>query len=131
MDNLGPFSDIYITSIKDKVNQTEMSSTDNQVWLLTRHNLIFEEIMLMIGHSSLESLDSCRQVCRTWNDKIMDKIWERPTKRWGSIIQRRIERSWGGYRDFPSNEKISKAKLLGKQTQNQNDNYRYIFNFSN
>ncbi len=90
--------------------------TADQVWLLSGHDLIFEKIMLMVGHSSLDSLDRCRQVCRSWNYMIMDKIWERPTKRRGAIIQRRIERSWpeADSWDFPSNEKISKAKLLGK-----------------
>ena len=47
----------------------------------------------------------------------MNLIWENPTKKWGTIIQRRIERSWENL--FPSGEKISHAKYLGK-TQNQN-----------
>ena len=75
---------------------------------------IFEEIMLMIAHGSLEDLDNCRLVCRTWNEMIMNKIWENPTKKWGPIIQRRIERSWNIQNYFPSDEKISKAKFLGK-----------------
>ena len=97
-----------------------MTSTDKQLWHLLGHDLIFEKIMLLIGHSSLEDLDRCRLVCKTWNDKIIMKIWKNPTKRWGAIIQRRIERSWDGvqpwrYREiFPSNAKISEAKLLGK-----------------
>ena len=73
--------------------------------------------MLMIGHSSLESLDRCRLVCRTWNAMIMNKIWENPTKKWGIIIQRRIERSWGIQKRiyYPSDKQISHAKFLGKQ----------------
>ena len=92
-----------------------MASPDDQVWLMCGHDLIFDKIMLLIGHSSLEDLDRCRQVCKTWNDRIIMKIWENPTKRWGTIIQRRIERSWAEEGDsLPSHEKISKAKLLGK-----------------
>ena len=79
---------------------------------MIRHPGIFEKIMLMVGQDSFESLDICRQVCRTWNTIIMNKIWENPTKQWGTIIQGRIVRSWGTL--FPSDEKISKAKLLGR-----------------
>ena len=70
--------------------------------------------MLSIAHGSLEDLDNCRLVCRTWNEMIMNKIWENPTKKWGTIIQRRIERSWGNKNYYPSYEKITQAKLLGK-----------------
>ena len=73
------------------------------------YDIIFEKIMLMVG---LDNLESCRQVCRSWNAMIMNKIWENPTKRWGIIIQRRIERTWRYY--YPSHKKISQAKLLGK-----------------
>ena len=105
---------------------SQNQTMDDQVWLMSGHDIIFEKIMLMVGHSSLDSLDSCRQVCKTWNTKIMDKIWERPTKKWGTIIQRRIEteRSWGedslrfNLDFFPSNEKILKSKLLGKTDSN-------------
>ena len=44
----------------------------------------------------------------------MNNIWENPTKKWGTIIQRRIERSWGDEDYYPSDEKISQAKLFGK-----------------
>ena len=88
------------------------SNTQAQNWLLLSHPVIFEKIMFMIGLDSLESLDICRQVCRSWNTMIMNKIWENPTKKWGTIIQRRIERSWGNKNYYPSDEKISQAKLL-------------------
>ena len=99
----------------DFVPDMASSNTQAQNWLLLSHPGIFEKIMLMIGHDSLESLDNCRQVCRTWNNMIMNKIWENPTKKWGTIIQRRIERSWeklAGRNRFPSDEKITQAKLL-------------------
>ena len=70
--------------------------------------------MFMIGLDSIESLDNCRQVCKTWNAMIMNKIWENPTKKWGTIIQRRIERSWKRQDYYPSDDEIYQAKLLGK-----------------
>ena len=76
--------------------------------------LILEEILLMVGHSSLETLDSCRQVCRAWNGMIMRNIWEYPNKKWGRIVQRRIERSWAIQDSYPSDKQISQAMLLGK-----------------
>ena len=88
-----------------------------------RHPGILEKIMFMIGLESLEcddsfenldNLDICRQVCKAWNALLMSKIWENPTKKWGTIIQRRIERSWGNKNYYPSDKKISQAKSLGK-----------------
>ena len=96
------------------------SNTQAQNWLLLSHPVIFEKIMLMIGLDSLESLDNCRQVCKTWNAMIMNKIWENPTKKWGTIIQRRIERICNDQNYYPSDDKISQAKLLGKH-RNQID----------
>ena len=49
----------------------------------------------------------------------MNKIWENPTKKWGRIIERRIERSWDDQDYYPTDEKISWAKLLGKNTDSQ------------
>ena len=69
--------------------------------------------MLLIGHNSMESLDICRQVCMSWNAMIMNKIWENPTKSWGTIIQRRIERSLRIQEYFPTDKQITRAKLLG------------------
>ena len=95
-------------------------------------DLVFNDAMLIVGHQRIEDLNSCRQVCRAWNSMIMNKIWENPTKKWGTIIQRRIERSWERIivskdydydydYDYPSDEKISQAIMLGKDRhQNQN-----------
>ena len=91
------------------------SDTQNTQDFMLRHPGIFEEIMLIIAHGSLVDLDNCRLVCRTWNEMIMNKIWENPTKQWGTIIQRRIQKSWEDRYYYPSDEKISQAKLLGKQ----------------
>ena len=86
-------------------------SQDNQEWLILRHPIIFETIMLMVG---LDSLDSCRLVCRSWNAMIVNKIRENPTKHWGPIIGRRIERSWDIKDYYPSDNLIARAKLLGE-----------------
>ena len=90
------------------------SDTQNTQDFMLRHPGIFEEIMLIIAHGSLVDLDNCRLVCRTWNEMIMNKIWENPTKKWGTIIQRRIERIWEDKDYYPSDDKISQAKLLSK-----------------
>ena len=78
---------------------------------LTLPEMIFSDIMLMVGLESLESLHRCRQVCKTWNAKILRNIWESPSKK--MIMKERIEMSWGPGM-FPSNEEISHAKWLGK-----------------
>ena len=70
--------------------------------------LIFSDIMKIVGLESLESLHRCSQVCITWNDMILRDIW---TKK---MMKRRIERIWG-LGMFPSDEEISNAKWLGKR----------------
>lgn len=95
-----------------------MTALVSQVWL-SLPDLIFDKIMLMID---LESLDKCRQVCKTWNKKIMRNLWESPRKQWGNIIERRIDEQWFYYDsngvlrmlNFPSDEKIAHVLLLGK-----------------
>ena len=94
---------------------SDMASSYNHDWLILHHPGIFEEIMLMVGLDNIETLDICRQVCRKWNSMIMKKIWENPTKKWGAIIQKRIERSWEDQNNLPSDKLISRAKLLGEQ----------------
>ena len=44
-------------------------------------DLIFSDIMMMVGIESLESLHRCRQVCSTWNEMILRDIWENQSKR--------------------------------------------------
>ena len=60
-----------------------MAQEDNYDWS-ELPDLILEKIMLLIGLSSLESLDSCRQVCRAWRVAIMRKLWGAPSKSWGA-----------------------------------------------
>ena len=85
-----------------------MSTPDDQNWFMTPYPEIFEKIMMTIGLSSLESLHRCRQVCRTWNSKIMENIWGSPRNR--NIMK--IEKNWG-HDILPSEEEISHAKWLG------------------
>ena len=73
-------------------------------------DMIFSDIMMIVGLKSLESLHRCRQVCTKWNEKILRDIWESRSKK--RIMRERIERSWGPGM-FPSDEEISHAKWLG------------------
>ena len=87
-----------------------MSSLDRDWRLLP--DLALVDIMLMVGLESLESLHRCRQVCRTWNEKIMTNIWGNNKNK--KKIKAKIEKNWGPGM-FPSNEEISHAKWLGKK----------------
>ena len=78
-------------------------------WLMLPE-LIFSDIMMVVGLESLESLHRCRQVCRKWNKMILREIWENPNKK--RIMKERIERSWGPG-TLPTDEEISHAKWLG------------------
>jgi len=71
---------------------------------------LFDHIMFLLGYDSLESLESCRKVNSTWDKRIMNSLWENPSKKWGPIIGRQFERSWDI--NLPSEEKISKALKL-------------------
>ena len=87
-------------------------------------DLALADIMLMVGLESLESLHRCRQVCRTWNEKIMNNIWGNSKNK--KKIKANIEKSWGPglfpslysidrtSMIYPSNEEISHAKWLGR-----------------
>ena len=83
---------------------------------LTLPDPIFSDIMLMVGLESIESLHRCRQVCRTWNEKILTYIWESEMNK--NKMKRSIVLKWGTKWDevFPSNELISHAKWLGNDS---------------
>ena len=75
-------------------------------------DLIFSDVMMKIVLESFESLHRCRQVCKTWNEKIMSNIWENPSKK--AIIKTRIGEIWGtANKTLPSREDVSHAKWLG------------------
>ena len=80
-------------------------------WINMLPDMIFSDIMMMVGLESLETLHRCRQVCKLWNEKILRDIWENRSKK--RIMKKKIERSWGPGM-FPSNEEISHAKWLGE-----------------
>ena len=71
---------------------------------------IFDHILFLIGCGSIEKLESCRQVSRTWNRRIMNSLSENPSRKWGQIIGRRFERSWN--QNLPTEEQLSKASEL-------------------
>ena len=76
-------------------------------------DLIFSDVMMKIVLESFESLHRCRQVCKTWNERIMSNIWENPSKT--EIIKTKIEKTWGN--DLISDEEIneiSHARWLGR-----------------
>ena len=77
---------------------------------LTLPDMIFSEIMMMVGLESLESLHRCRQVCSKWNEKILTDIWESQSKK--KIMKERIEKNWGPGM-LPTDEEIAHAKWLG------------------
>ena len=77
---------------------------------LTLPDLIFSDIMMMVGLDRLDNLHRCRQVCSQWNEMILDDIWENQSKK--KIMKERIERSWGPDM-FPTDEEICHAKWLG------------------
>ena len=92
------------------INIIRMSRLASPDWLMLPE-LVWEEIILMVGLSSLRDLDSCIQVCRAWNTVIRSKI--NPTNKWGRIIQQRLEKSFDAENSYPSDEEISHAKSLG------------------
>ena len=76
-------------------------------------DLLFSDIMLMVGLENIESLHRCRQVCKNWNEVIMSNIWESPSRK--NIMKTRIERVWSQERVYLSGEEISHARWLGKR----------------
>ena len=85
-----------------------MMAPSNELDLLPPE--LFDNIMFLVGCESPEVLDICRQVCRAWNEKIMNSLKVNPSKKWGAIIGRRFELSWAV--SLPSEEKISTALKL-------------------
>ena len=124
---------IFLAEFKSLLMMTALLSP---TWV-TMPDLIFGEVMLIVGIGNLECLHRCRQVCKYWNEKIMTIIWEnsRNTK----IITSSIEKTWAANLEvfpwtfpfsneeifhfanlevfpwtFPSNEEISHFKWLGE-----------------
>ena len=58
----------------------------------------FTKIMLMVGLQSIDSLHRCRQVCRTWNEKILWNIWENLINK--DLIRLRINADWSYFSKF-------------------------------
>ena len=83
----------------------------------------FDDIMTMVAHKSLADLESCSEVCSTWNKMIEKDILKNPAVM--DTIRNKTERAFGpevrvhplydsGTRMLPNNEIISNAKWLSK-----------------
>ena len=83
----------------------------------------FDDIMMMVAHKSLADLESCSEVCSTWNKMIEKDILKNPAVI--DTIRDETERAFGpevgvhplndsGTRMLPNNEMISNAKWLSK-----------------
>jgi len=82
----------------------------------------FDDIMTMVAHKSLADLESCSEVCSTWNKMIEKDILKNPAVM--DTIKDKTERAFGpkvrmfsifkeiGTRMLPNNEMISNAKWL-------------------
>ena len=77
-------------------------------------DIIFTKVMLKIVLESFESLHRCRQVCKSWNLRIMSNIWENSKNK--EIIKIRVvEIIWGSAHIFPSDKELSHVKWLGRR----------------
>ena len=99
--------------------------TESKFHIMMLPQELTEKIMYtaFIGRKSpdTDSLDSCRKVCRTWNEMIKRKVWLKPTKEWGIITLSMIEKNWAKSwvpASFPSNKMIVHAEALGKSNDN-------------
>ena len=79
----------------------------------------FDNIMTMVAHKSLADLESCSEVCSTWNKMIEKDILKNPAVI--DTIRDETERAFGpevsvhsGTIMLPNNEMISNAKWLSK-----------------
>lgn len=102
---------------RNKIRISSVNNSVNQKLHEVLPGFIFDEIMLAVG---LEHLDTCRLVCKEWNKMIMRKLRamrDYPSKKWGNILERRIEKCWGPGK-YPSDKMISHVKTLGKTIQN-------------
>ena len=104
-----------------------LTSSSNVDWSLLPEP-IFDEIMLIIGLKSPESLDICKQVCKAWRKRIMKNLMDSPSKNWRPVIERRMEKSCLSTEMFPSDEKLAYVKLLGNIINNERMKKLDIFN---
>lgn len=79
---------------------------------VTIPELIFCDIMMKVGLDSIETLHRCRQVCKTWNETILEEIWGNQSRK--RMMKMRIEEIWDCSWMFPSDDVISHAKWLGR-----------------
>ena len=72
-------------------------------------DVVFGDIMMMVGLENIGNLNQCRQVCRSWNKMIASN------KKLKNISSaERIRDLFTDEQYFPSNKDIVRAKKLGK-----------------
>ena len=96
------------------------------------HNLpVFGDIMMIVGLESLDTLHTCRQVCRSWNEMIVSIIQDilinfinppfqcemTDTQKFSKDVAERISVQWTNGKYLPSNAEIYQAKVLGKSVK--------------
>ena len=122
-----------ITILRSFVTQQKMTDSVRPNWLILPE-ILFTEIMLMVGLQSIDSLHKSRQVCSAWNENILRLIWKNLHKK--KLIKLRIKEDWRyiskfmpknvnfGYigwnledtfRQIPSSHEVSYAKWLEKK----------------
>ena len=74
---------------------------------------IFSEIIMKVGTESLEDIINCRQVCKNWNQMILDL-----TKRQIDTIRRSAAERLNNSLWDASNEDIAMGMSLGKTWKN-------------
>ena len=55
-------------------------------------DVLFSDIMMIVGLESLDDLHRCRQVCRNWNEKIKQNIWDNRQKRFK--LDEKLKKCW-------------------------------------
>ena len=71
----------FQNKVIEKSEKRIMMATSNELDVLPPE--LFDNIMFLVGCESPEMLDICRQVCRAWNEKIMNSLKVNPSKKWG------------------------------------------------
>ena len=113
---VGRVSNINILQNKDNKILVSMDIDEdliigkNSIATLSSNDFLGSKaIILNIGDDD-EIIDSCRQVCSSWNNLMKRRLRHFPSKNWGPILQRRIEKRW--LNRLPSNERISSVRQV-------------------
>merc|ERR1712242_263509 len=103
-----------------RMNYVMSSSSYRQDWC-NLPDVILGDIMMMVGLESLDTLHTCRQVRRSWNEMICEIM---VTQKFRKNVVKRIRIKWTDDKYRPSNAEISaisQAKFLVKSGHLQTD----------